>query len=265
MNEKLKIADQDNNSGAVASYTAAIYQDELVTLYNDDCLTVIDSLTPVDCVIIDPPYSSGTRQATNRSASNIPKRGEKWNKSGIIWDTSFSSFGLSQFMNVFYRKVKNVMNEGAHIYTFIDWRQYPLLTMSIESAGLFINNLIVWSKGMYALGGNYRSQHELIVFASKGKARELTNHSTGNVMNFKRVSGGDHPTEKPVDLISKIIECATKEGQTVLDCFAGGGSSLLAAKNLGRRAVGIEIDKTYCELIKDRLNPMGKLGTVTAV
>jgi len=79
------------------------------------------------------------------------------------------------------------------------------------------------------------------------------------------VSGGKHPTEKPAGLIRKIIECATEEGQTVLDCFAGGGSSLLAAKGLRRKAVGIEIDESYCKLIQDRLNPLGALGNAAAV
>lgn len=229
------------------------YQDDYVTIYNADCLDIMPSLAPVDCVITDPPYSSGTRQATNRTASNIPKRGEKWRRSGIIWDTSFSSFGLSVFMNTFLRTVKDCMKEGAHIYSFIDWRQYPLLTLSFEAAGLFINNMIVWDKEMYALGGNYRSQHEIIVFASRGSAKRLTRHDVGNVLKCKRIAGGEHPTEKPAALMGQIIECATEKDDVILDPFAGSGATLLAAKRLGRKAIGIEIDKNYCELASNNL------------
>lgn len=226
-----------------------------VKIYNEDCLQGLEKLEDesIDLVIIDPPYSSGTRQATNRTAGSIPKRGEKWATAGIIWDSSFSSFGLSVFMNSFYRLVKKKMKEGSHIYTFIDWRHYPLLTMTLESAGLFINNLIVWDKGMYTLGGNYRSQYELIVFASRGRAKRLNTTTQGNVFKCKRVSDGKHPTEKPVELIKKFIEYASNKGDLVLDAFMGGGSTAIACKQLNRRFIGFETELEYVKLANQRL------------
>lgn len=233
------------------------YEKDGITIYCGDCRDILPLLEPgsVDLVLTDPPYSSGTRQATDRKASNIPKRGERWNseRAGIIWDTSFSSFGLSVFMNWYFRAIKNAMKQYSHIYTFIDWRQYPLLTMSIEGAGLFLNNLIVWDKGVYALGGNWRSQHEFIVFASNGSARPLAAHDMGNVIKCKRVSNGDHPTEKPIELLKKIISYSTQDGDVVLDSFMGIGSTLIAAKDLGRKAIGIEIEEKYCEIAVKRL------------
>ncbi len=234
--------------------TKPYYQDEWVTIYHGDCREILPELPKVDLVLTDPPYSSGTRQATNRTAGNIPKRGERWNpkRAGIIWDTSFSSFGLSVFMNWFYRAIKNNMKEGAHIYTFIDWRQYPLLTMSIEGAGLFINNLLVWDKGVYALGGNYRSQHELIIYASNGIAKPLNRHDLGNVLYGKRVSSGEHPTEKPTSLIKQVIDIATAVNDIILDPSVGGGSTLVACKDLNRHCIGIEIEEKYCEIAAKR-------------
>lgn len=230
-----------------------------------DCLQVMKYIPDgaVDCVVTDPPYSSGTRQATNRSASNIPKRGERWSRAGIVWDTSFSTFGLSILMNVFMAQSKRVMGDGSHIYTFIDWRQYPLMTLSVEHAGLFINNCLVWNKGVYALGGNYRSQHEMIVFASRGVARELNGHDVGNVLMCKRVSGGSHPTEKPVELINTLIRYATNPDDIILDPFCGSGTTCVAAKQLGRKYIGIEINPDYCKIAEDRLR-QGELfgGTV---
>ncbi len=228
------------------------YEHGGIAIYHGDCLDVLDSLdVSAQAIVMDPPYSSGTRQATNRSASNIPKRGEKWSRAGLVWDTSFSTFGLSVFANVLFRKIKAVLADGAHVYAFIDWRQYPLLSLSVESAGLFTNNLLVWDKGVYALGGNYRSQHELIVFASHGTATPLRRHDRGNVMSCKRVSGGEHPTEKPVDLIGQILDCAPLG--IVIDPFMGGGSTLIAAARNGRSAVGIEIEERYCEIAAKRL------------
>lgn len=232
------------------------YEDARATLYLGDCLEVMEELADdsIGVVVADPPYSSGTRQAANRPNGGrpIPKRGAKWHGGGIIWDSSFSSFGLSRFLGHAFRQTKRLLVTGGHFYCFIDWRHYPMLTLTLEQTGLLINNLLVWDKGVYALGGNYRSQHELIVFASRGTAQELTRHDVGNVFVTKRVSGGEHPTQKPVDLIRKILDCAPPG--VVLDPFMGGGSVVLAAIASGRRAIGIEIEERYCEMAAKRLS-----------
>jgi len=220
-------------------------------LIEGDCLEVLPSLPDksIDLCIIDPPYSSGTRQASNRKASQIPKRGERWAKAGVIWDSSFSSFGLSQFANSLFKLIKLKLKDGAHVYSFIDWRHYPLLTLSIESAGLFVNNLIVWDKGMYALGGNYRSQHELIVFSSRGPPNSLNTTTTGNVLKFKRCVNGKHPTQKPINLIRKLIASASNKGDVVLDPLAGSGVTMKASQDLLRNSICIEIEPKYCKMI----------------
>jgi len=203
--------------------------------------------------IVDLPYSSGTRQSANRVASQIPKRGERWAKAGIVWDSSFSSFGLSTFANNLFRRLKRVSKPNAHIYTFIDWRQYPLLAVSIEGAGLFINNLIVWDKGVYTLGGNYRSQYELIIFASKGPPRELNTTTTGNVLKYKRVTNGEHPTQKPVPLLRKLILSASDKWNVVLDPMAGSGSTMKASQDVCRSCIAMETNDIYCRKIRNKL------------
>jgi site-specific DNA-methyltransferase (adenine-specific) len=228
------------------------YQDDLVTIYHGDALDVMRALPAgsVAACITDPPYSSGTRQANDRKASAIPKRGEKWSRAGIVWDSSYSSFGVSHLLNATLREARRVVTPGGHVYVFTDWRLYPTLALSVEWSGLFTNNLLVWAKPMYALGTNYRSQHELIVFASNGPASELTRHDVGNVLSARRTIGGDHPTEKPVDLIVQMLDASG--GASVLDPFMGSGTTLVAAKTLGRRAIGIEIEERYCEIAAQR-------------
>lgn len=238
---------------------------EKTTLILGDCLEKLEDVpnNSVDLIILDPPYSSGTRQVSNMKAGAIPKRGLKWAKSGIIWDSSFSSFGLSVFLNTFYRKIKFKLKEGAHIYTFIDWRHYPLLTNTIESSGLFINNLLVWDKEMFTLGGNYRSQYELIVFASRGAPKRLNTTTTGNVLKFKRVVNGVHPTEKSVGLLSKLILVASNAGDLVLDPFMGSGTTGIAAVKLQRKFIGIEIDPTYFEIANERIKDVENQSRLT--
>ena len=223
------------------------------TLYLGDCLEILPTLPKVDAVITDPPYSSGTRQAVNRLPSGIPKRGEKWAQAGIVWDSSYSTWGLGHLFQAMLQRLKEILTDGAHFYSFMDWRHYPLLCLSIEHSGLYQNNLIVWDKGVYALGGNYRSQHELIAFASFGPARELLAHNIGNVVKTSRVSGGDHPTEKPVELMEWIVKASCSKEHTVLDPFMGSGTTGVACMNLGRSFIGIEIEPKYFDIACERI------------
>lgn len=227
-----------------------------ITIYHGDCLAVMHEadISSIGCVVADPPYSSGTRQSANRKASPVPAKMVRWapEQSGIVWDSSFSSFGLWWFLIEVMRGMKPSLLDGSHLYLFSDWRHYPLVSLALEAAGFFANNLIVWDKESYAMGGNYRSQHELITFASHGSAERLARADRGNVIRCKRERNGDHPTQKPVALIRTILESCAAE--VILDPFAGAGSTLVAAKAMGRQCVGIEIDERYCEVAAKRLS-----------
>ena len=92
-------------------------------------------------------------------------------------------------------------------------------------------------------------------------------HLSEDIWHFKSVPGypGKHPCEKPIDMLSHMITASTKPGWTVLDPFAGSGSTLVAARNLGRKAIGVELEEKYCEIIANRLSQGAfDFGEVTA-
>jgi site-specific DNA-methyltransferase (adenine-specific) len=103
------------------------------------------------------------------------------------------------------------------------------------------------------LGNGFRSQHELVLFASNGTA-SVGDKGIGNVLRHKRDENEDHPSPKPVGLMEGLLKVVTSRGKLALDPFMGAGSTLVAAKNLGVRAIGIEIEERYCEIAAQRLN-----------
>ena len=119
--------------------------------------------------------------------------------------------------------------------------------------------MVVWDKKNFGMGSNYRNQHELILYAEKGKTK-FPSHSTGNVIEFARVVNENHPTEKPVGLIEKIIEASTTESDVVFDPFMGSGTTGVACMNLGRKFIGIEIEPKYFEIACERIDQAQRQG-----
>lgn len=120
-----------------------------------------------------------------------------------------------------------------------------------------IRNVIVWVKDNWTAGNlesDFGNQYELIAFMPKEKFK-IKGKRFSNVWKCPRISFDklQHPTQKPVELISKIITCSTKQGGVVLDCYAGSGTTLVAAKRLGRHYLGVELDQKYVEIAKNRL------------
>ena len=87
----------------------------------------------------------------------------------------------------------------------------------------------------------------------KGRARTINDPGSKQGVTGRRVGGNGHPTEKPVWLMRFYIENSSQAGDTVIDPFMGSGTTLRAAKDLGRQAVGIEIEERYCEIAANRL------------
>lgn len=147
-----------------------------------------------------------------------------------------------------------VCKERANMFIFMDINMFPLFKKSCQTMGWNpFNTPMIWQKseseGLAPWGAEGpRRTYEAIGFATKGK-RGL-HQSPTDILTYKRVSRADRRLgpEKPVDLCKRLIECGSMPGDFVLDPCCGGGSTLVAARQTKRRALGIELSEAHYNL-----------------
>jgi hypothetical protein len=184
-----------------------------------------------------------------------------------------SSSGLSasitddKIVRPFFRSVIGVAQASVkmfgHVYICCDWRSWPSWWEVARGTRIEPKNLLVWDKNGSGLGSNWANTYELIgYFAHMPEQKVMTGGRKAgqrsvlksNIIRAKRPVGSarQHNAAKPVDLLETVIGAATDAGETVLDPFGGSGSTLIAAHRLGRRALLVEIDPGYCDVIRGR-------------
>lgn len=225
------------------------YDKDGITIYNGDCLDIMQTLEPnsFDLVLTDPPYGMDYQSGW---------RAEKHKK--IILDDSIDWFEKTAFD--FYKLLK----ENTHLYVFCNDYAISHFRDWLEKSGFINKRTLVWVKNNHTLGdldGDFGNKTEFIIFAHKGR-RLLNGKRETNVINASRVDTSRHPTEKPENLISYLIKKSTNQNDLILDPFMGSGTTLVAAKKLKRRAVGIELSEQYCQIAVNRLENTLDQGTL---
>jgi len=230
------------------------YERDGITIYHGDALDVLSSgaLPPISGIVADPPYCSGGRQ---QSAAR-----QVFDKNGARTGDWFLTDNMGTDTYIWWlrqigRRLFDASEVGAHFYCFTDWRQYGNVVVSNESVGWSLKTCVVWDKMRGgAMGSFWRNDHEFIACFSKGQPTPLPNGSFFNVLHATKPQGGEHPTVKPDSVIRRLIE-AVPDG-VILDPFMGSGTTMRAAADLGRRAIGIEIEERYCEIAARRLEQL---------
>ena len=205
-----------------------------------DCLEVMKAIPDksIDLVVTDPPYSIGTTSTGVRGS---------WLDNNLI----------RPFFIQWFNEIKRILKNDGEFYINTDWRTYPFL-YPIAVDCMRISNCIVWDYQWIKAGSHYRFSHEFIIYGQKldGQKRKFkaTERDVWRIapMNFTRKEKL-HQQEKPLDLIKKMIENSSKENDIILDTFLGSGTTAVAAKQLNRKFIGIEINSKYATIAEDRL------------
>ena len=205
----------------------------------------------VDAIITDPPFSSGGRRENARSVQRSMTRGTG-DAAWFVGD-AMSTNGFLWTMRELGWQARRVLRPGGHLLSFIDWRMAPNLSAALESADLRQHPVLVWNKTYFGMGSIFRNQHEFIIHMSAGNPTPPQRRDVGNVIDCKPVRGGVHPTEKPVDLLRKLVSVVCPPGGLVVDPFAGSGATGVAALREGRRFLGVELSPQYADVARRRL------------
>lgn len=231
------------------------YQDDHVILYHADCRDVLPGVA-ADVVITDPPYAVSKRgdmlgfMSPNAAKKETHSRGY----------ADHDPVAYTALMSETFTHITPALPEGAPV---MFWCGNPTLhqaATAAENAGLKIVDLIAYTypPSVAKAQSTLRPSMEVAVLARTPGAPVKFNHDwkATNVRGDGRKTSTrtGHPTEKPLPWLYDAVELLTKPGQTILDPFAGSGTTLRAAKNLGRRAIGVEIEERYCEIIATRLS-----------
>jgi site-specific DNA-methyltransferase (adenine-specific) len=244
------------------------YSEAGITIYHGDCLDVMARLGSVaDLVLADPPYSSGGAFRSDRNRTTGDKY-QHTHETIRVYDEfsgdnrdqrsfeKWSAWWLSECLHATKR--------GGVAGVFIDWRNVACITDAVQMAGWVYRGLVPWHKGtdQRPRKGWFRHNVEFLVFASNGPL--LTGATAPGMCQdgvlYCRMNGSEklHQAGKPPELFTEILS-VRPDWQTILDPFTGSGSTLVAAKDAGRKAIGIEIEERYCEIAAKRLS-QGVLG-----
>ena len=184
-----------------------------------DMQTLLDGEHP-EILLTDPPYCSGGFQESGKSSGSIGTV-RKDGKGGYIAPTiANDQLSTRGYVNLIRNAIKDLPILVAYIFT--DWRMWITLNDIVEGEGLGVRGMIVWNKKSPGLGSGWRAQHELCMFAHRTKPKFDKHKAYGNVIECTRTGNELHPTQKPVEILEKLID-NTDWAEGILDTFGGSG------------------------------------------
>lgn len=221
------------------------YDDGQIQIWHADCRDVLPTLAPgsIDLVLTDPPYGVGYVTAWRSRTDPLV--------APIAGDESLDLLAVAM------PHIERSLADDRHAYFFASAAKIGE-TQEIVGSTLKVKNVLVWDKGdagsVGDLEAGYGVNWEGIIYANKGR-RALNGPRPRALFRYDWSGTRDpvHPTVKPVGILQVLIAKSSNPGELILDPFMGSGTTLRAAKDLGRRAIGIELEERYCEIAVKRL------------
>jgi DNA modification methylase len=197
----------------------------------------------VDQLVTDPPYNVAYEGKTKDALT--------------IKNDKMDDSGFRKFLTDAFIAATTAMKPGATFYIWHADSEGYNFRGACKDAGLQVRQCLIWQKQTMVMGRqDYHWQHEPCLYGWKDGAAHLwaSDRKQTTILKFDRPSrNGEHPTMKPIDLVTYQIGNNTKGGDIVLDLFGGSDSTMVAAHKLGRTAYLMELDEKYCDVIVARM------------
>ena len=204
---------------------------------NRDCMDFLNEMGGgIDAIITDPPYG-----ISYQSARRIDK--SRWKPKIENDETPYV-----EWIKPAFDKLKN----GGRLICFYRWDVQDYFLDEITDAGFTVKSQVVWDKVMHGMGdlkGEFAPQHELMIYATKGRY-EFKGSRPKTVYRHKRLDAESliHPNEKPINLMAALIRDITIAGDVVYDPFGGSMATLCAAHKEKRIGISTELSKKYFDI-----------------
>ena len=219
---------------------------EDIKLYCDDCLNIMKQIDneSIDLIVTDPPYL--IKYKTNRRKNK---------------DHDFCSEILNddneQLIIDYIRECYRILKNNTAMYMFCNCDKVDFFKQELENAGFKIKNMIIWVKNNWTAGdlkAQFGKQYEIIFLVNKGR-KCFNGKRITDVWMFDKISGKKqlHQNQKPVDLLKQCILKHSDENDIIFDGFMGSGSTGVACIETCRKFIGVELDKKYFEIAKERI------------
>jgi site-specific DNA-methyltransferase (adenine-specific) len=206
------------------------------TIFQGDCIATMRRFErgSVDFILTDPPYITRYRGRDGRTVANDDN---------------------SRWLRPAFNQMHRILKPGGFCVSFYGWNKVDLFMDAWRSAGFRVVGHLVFRK-QYASSSRFlRYEHEQAYLLAKGEVVPPS-HPIPDVIDFAYTGNRLHPTQKPVPALLPLIECFTRPGDLVLDPFCGSGSTLEAARQLGRDWLGIELDERHHATASRRLQSL---------
>jgi site-specific DNA-methyltransferase (adenine-specific) len=216
-----------------------------ITIYHGDCRDVLPTLGMADLILTDPPYGVSSSGAVHDRGKGKGKRSFDFFAGDSNWEA------MNTLVAIAIGEMLCHLYDHGSAYIWCGHRQFGDVVEQIELVGMK-SRPFVWVKKCpppSPPNAGYSAGVELCVYGYgpgrtwNGGAIGPSNAVVADSYRHGQPGKVDHPTQKPLSLISGQIEMSTLQGHTVLDPFMGSGTTLRAAKDLGRKAIGIEIEE----------------------
>ena len=222
----------------------ADYVDKSGILFNRDCLEVMKGIenNSVNLIVTDPPYLINYSRHVK----------------GHRFENKILNDNNPELISEYIRECYRILKDNSAMYMFASHKTVDFFKQELEGAGFNVKNMIVWDKQRQGMGDTstvFGFQYELIFFVSKGQPK-IRGKRLSDIWSFPKVVGKTqlHQNQKPIELIEQCILKHSDEGDLVFDGFLGSGTTALACKNLKRKFIGSELDKTYFNVSCGRLS-----------